>query len=197
MSPPAKKEILQIVAKGRAKRESDVVNYVRQMLTDVGIKSGDFVLTITTRIPSGGSHHLGIELKNVRRNAIYMLVQYGDNGTRFECYLSSPEFKPSHLLTLLVSKPVVRACHYVKEEKVENPPIPREVAEKFIELKRKVMELNQARQRIENIKIKLSDIEDQKIKLEEELKLQEKVANNPDSLQAERDFLKVAEIVGP
>jgi hypothetical protein len=196
MSPP-KKETLQIVAKGRARREIDVVNYVHHMLTDVGITSGDFVLTITTRIPSGGNHHLGIEFKNVRRNAVYMLVQYGDNGTRFECYLSSPEFKPSHLMTCISASSAVKGEHYLKAEKVEPAPIPKEVAEKFVELKRKVMELNQARQRIENIKIKLGDIQDQKAKLEEELKLQEKVANHPDSLQAERDFLKVAQIVNP
>ncbi|MDO8579273.1 MAG: hypothetical protein Q7R72_00165 [bacterium] len=108
---------LSITVKGRVKDEPKVVAYVKNMLTAVGLKTGKFVLVINTKIQSGGQHHEGIEIKELRSaSGIRLNIQYGDNGTRFECFLSSSEFKPSDLRNLLTSSSKVIDGHYRKEE---------------------------------------------------------------------------------
>ncbi|HEY4500316.1 MAG TPA: hypothetical protein VJH25_00810, partial [Candidatus Paceibacterota bacterium] len=108
---------LSITAKGRVKNEPKVVAYVKNMLTAVGLKTGLFTLVINTKIQSGGQHHEGIEIRELRSpSGIRLNVQYGDNGTRFECFLNSAEFKSSDLRNLLTASSKVINGHYRKEE---------------------------------------------------------------------------------
>lgn len=191
----AQNQGLEITAKGRAKKESCVVDYVRDMLTSVGIKSGQFVLTIVTRVKSGGDHHLGIEIKNVARNAVRLFVQYGDNGTRFDCYLSSSDIKPKQLMSLICAHSTVHGGQYVRAVKAEPPTNPRELTEKFNELRVKVRALTQAKQRIDNIDAELVRLEARRLELEKERPAQLEIVNDPELKQAEADLIEISKIL--
>ena len=116
---------LSVIARGRIKNEPKVVAYVKNMLMAASLKTGVFNLVINTKIQSGGIHHKGVEIKDLRPSGIRLTVQYGDNGTRFECFLSSAEFKPSDLRNLLISSSKIKNYHYIEEEhpRVVSAPI--------------------------------------------------------------------------
>lgn len=89
--------ILSVTPAGRLKKETDVVDYVHDMLKAVNLRAA-FVLRITEKIHGGPEHH-GIEISPALvHSAVRLKVQYGDNGTRYLCYLQSREMKPRDVL---------------------------------------------------------------------------------------------------
>jgi len=167
------KEVVTVVAKGRIKDEPLVVHCVKKMLYDVGLKSGTFNLIVTTKIKSGGIHHEGVEIRDLRRNAVRLAVQYGDNGTRFECFLSSPEFKPSHLYTLLISNPRIKGSHYrIDDECREVMFLKSKIVDEPVETKADKTHCQTLEQKIAKLKVQISELEKLKADYEKALAIQ-------------------------
>ncbi|MDE1874456.1 MAG: hypothetical protein KGI79_00270 [Patescibacteria group bacterium] len=104
---------LTITNKGAVTDKPEVVSYVRDMLTSLGL-AGDFTLVITQKIQSGGRHHLGVEVRHaISAHGVKMNVQYGDNSTRFECFLSGGGLRANQLLELCFSR--FAGGHYRQE----------------------------------------------------------------------------------
>ncbi len=183
-----------ITTKGRARRETDVMMHVRDLLLAIGLREGEFVLTITTKLPSSGNHPRGIEIKGIARNAIRLIDQGDSNGSRFECYLSSPDIKPKHLEMMITAHPSVKGGFFARQE-VAVPVIPPDVNERLATLRCQTRRLAHARARAENIKLELSNLEDKRRALEKELSTVSETANDPTLIRAEKDLEEVLAIL--
>lgn len=84
---------------GRFKNEIECARMVKRMLESIKL-GGTYALRITEKI-HGSPEHLGIQF---REEAIFasvrLKVQFGDNGTRFVCYLTCEDKTPSVLIKL-------------------------------------------------------------------------------------------------
>jgi hypothetical protein len=94
---------LHVHLAGRLKHELEVGRYAKKLFEWLGVEQ-TYELRILRKVTGAPESHGVVVTKFLRYGKVECRIQWGDNSTRFLCYLHSPQMTASSLLDLLRSR---------------------------------------------------------------------------------------------